>query len=50
MTLALGELVTFVVLAAVVGTIGVALGILFLAPRLSRLTERNDEEPRVGDD
>ena len=50
MTLDLGELFAFVALAAVVGTIGGALGILFLAPRLSRLAERNDEEPRVGDD
>ncbi len=50
MTVNLGELFAFIVLAAVIGTIGVALGILFLAPSLSRLAERNDEEPRVGDD
>ncbi len=50
MTLDIGELFAFAVLAAVIGTIGVAFGILFLAPRLSRLAERRDEEPRVGDD
>ncbi len=50
MTLNIGEILAFLVLTGVIGTIGVAFGILFLAPRLSRLAERNDEEPGAGDD
>ena len=50
MTIHVGELAFFLVLTAVVGTIGVALGIFFLAPRLSRHAERNDEEPGAGND
>jgi hypothetical protein len=49
-TVDVGELVAFLILTVVVGTIGVALGIFFLAPRLSRHAERNDEEPGAGHD
>lgn len=50
MTIDIGELGIFVLLVVAVGTIGVALGIFFLAPRLSRYAERNDEEPGAGHD
>jgi hypothetical protein len=46
----IGELVGFLLIAGVAGAIGIVVGILFLAPRLSRLAERKDEEPRDGDD
>ena len=46
----IGEIVAILVIAAVAGGIGIALGIFFLAPRISRLGERKDEEPRDGDD
>lgn len=50
MTVSLGELAGFLLLAAVIGTIGVATGIFFLAPRLSRLADRSDEEPGGRED
>ncbi len=46
----IGELIAFVVIAAIAGAIGIGFGIFFLAPRLSRLAEGKDEEPRDGDD
>ena len=46
----LGDLIAIVVIAAVAGGIGIGFGIFFVAPRLSRLAERRDEEPRDGDD
>jgi NADH:ubiquinone oxidoreductase subunit K len=46
----IGEVVALIVIAVVAGVIGIGLGIFFLAPRLSRLAERMDEEPRDGDD
>ena len=46
----MGDLVVVLVIVAVVGIVGVAFGIFFLAPRISRLTDRNDEEPGAGDD
>ncbi len=46
----IGEVVALVVIAVVAGVIGIGFGIFFLAPRLSRLAERMDEEPRDGDD
>jgi hypothetical protein len=49
-TFDVGELAAFLVLTAVIGSIGVAFGIFFLAPRLSRHAERNDEEPGAGPD
>jgi hypothetical protein len=46
----MGELLLFLLLAAVVGTAGVAFGILILAPRLTRHAERSDEDPGAGPD
>ena len=46
----MGDLVVVVVIAAIAGTVGVALGIFFLAPRITRLLDRQDEEPGAGDD
>lgn len=43
MTLGLPELLVFLGAAAVVGTIGVGLGIVVLAPRLTRLADRDDD-------
>ena len=39
----------FVVLVVVVAVVGVRLGML-LAPRIDRMTERNEEEPGGDDD
>ncbi len=50
MTVGLGEILAFLGFSAVVGTVGVALGIFFLAPRISRLLDQSDEEPDAGDD
>ena len=44
------ELVVFLAVAAAVVTAGVAFCIFFVAPRISRLADRNDEEPGDGDD
>jgi|GEM_PF-5636713 len=46
----IGELVGFVLIAGLAGVIGITFGIFFVAPRLSRLAARKDEEPRDGDD
>ena len=46
----IGEIVVILVIAAIAGGIGIGFGIFFVAPRLSRLAERKDEEPRDGDD
>jgi hypothetical protein len=50
MTDGIGELLALLVLAAVVGSLGIAFGIFFLAPRISRRLDRSDEEPGAGDD
>lgn len=50
MTFGLGEIAAFLAITAFVGLIGLGLGILFLAPRLSRLTNRADEDDGDGDD
>ena len=42
-------LAVFALAVVVVAVIGVRLGML-LAPRIDRLTERNEEEPRGDDD
>lgn len=42
-------LAVFIVTVGVVAVIGVRLGML-LAPRIDRLTERNEEEPGGDDD
>ena len=46
---ALIPLVVFVLIVVVVAVVGVRLGML-LAPRIDRLTERNEEEPGGDDD
>ena len=46
----IGEVVVLLLIAVIAGGIGIGLGIFFLAPRLSRLGERKDEESRDGDD
>ena len=46
---ALIHLVVFVLIVVVVAVVGVRLGML-LAPRIDRLTERNEEEPGGDDD
>ncbi len=50
MTWVLEQVVILVTLAAVIGTAAFGLGIFFLAPRLSRLIDRNDEDAGAGDD
>lgn len=50
MTPEVAEVVLVLVIAAVVGTVGVVLGIFFLAPRVSRHLDRSDEEPGAGND
>jgi hypothetical protein len=42
-------LVLFVLIVVVVAVVGVRLGML-LAPRIDRLTDRTEEEPRGDDD
>jgi hypothetical protein len=44
------DLVVFLGLVAVAATLGIGLGIFFLAPRISRLIDRNDKEPGARDD
>ena len=44
------DLVVFLVIVAVAGTVGIAFGIFFLAPRISRLIDHSDEEPGARDD
>lgn len=45
MTFALTDLLAILALAGVAAAIGVGLGIFFLAPRLSRLADHDDEDP-----
>jgi hypothetical protein len=46
----LGALVVVLGIAGIVGLFGVLVGIFFLAPRLARLADRMDEDPRDRDD
>ena len=46
----MGDLVVVLVIAAIAAIAGIAFGIFFLAPRISRLIDRSDEEPGAGDD
>lgn len=39
-------LVGILAIAAIVGLAGIAFGIFFLAPRIRRRNDRDDEEPR----
>lgn len=50
MTFGLTEVIVFLALAGVVAAIGVGLGIFFVAPRLSRMADRNDEDTGAGTD
>ncbi|MEO8208869.1 MAG: hypothetical protein ABI598_07515 [Chloroflexota bacterium] len=45
----LGDVLVFVGVAVVIGLLGAGFGIFFVAPRLSRLADRNDEEPGARD-
>jgi hypothetical protein len=45
----LSALFVFAVVVVVVAGVGIRLGML-LAPRIDRLTERGEEEPRADDD
>jgi hypothetical protein len=46
----IGDLALVVIIAALAGAAGIALGIVVLAPRLTRLLDRSDEEPGERDD
>lgn len=46
----MSDLVIVVVIALVAGFIGVGLGIFYVAPRISRLADRDDEDPGARDD
>ena len=46
----MNDLLFLVLIAGVAGTVGVALGIFFLAPRITRFLDRRDEDPGAGDD
>ena len=46
----MGDLIVFIAIVVVAGTVGVGLGIFFLAPRISRALDRSDEEPGGRDD
>ena len=50
MTIGVGELLALVAATAIIGTIGVAFGIFFLAPRITRRLDRTDEESGAGPD
>jgi hypothetical protein len=49
-TPSIGDLLVFVAIALVVGAVGIALGILVLAPRLIRLADRDEEPGDPADD
>ena len=44
------DLIVVLGIAALAGGVGIAFGIFFLAPRISRLIDRSDEEPGARDD
>ena len=46
----MADLIVVLAIAALAGLVGLGLGIFFLAPRLTRLTNRADEEPDAGPD
>lgn len=46
----MSDLVVFLLVAAMAASVGVAFGIVVVAPRLTRHAERSDEEPGVGSD
>lgn len=50
MTVGVGELLLFLGLALVVGGAGIALGMLVVAPRLTRQSDRDEEPGDRADD
>ncbi len=44
------DVLALVAIGLLAGAVGVAFGIFFVAPRLSRLADRADEEPSDRDD
>jgi hypothetical protein len=44
------DVIVVLAIAAVAGGLGIAFGILVLAPRISRALDRSDEEPGGRDD
>ena len=50
MTFGLLELALIIALALVAGAVGLSFGIFFLAPRLSRLADRSDEDTGAESD
>jgi len=46
----MSDLVIFLAIVALAATAGIAFGIFFLAPRISRALDRSDEEPGARDD
>lgn len=46
----MSDLVIVLAIAAVAGIGGIVFGMLFIAPRISRAVDRQDEEPGAGDD
>lgn len=46
----MGDLLVILVLGFVAGLLGVGLGIFYLAPRISRLADRAEEDPGARDD
>lgn len=46
----MGELLIVLAIALVAGFIGVGFGIFYVAPRISRLADRDDEDPGDRDD
>ena len=46
----MADVIVVLLIAAVAATVGIAFGIFFLAPRISRLLDRQDEEPGARDD
>jgi hypothetical protein len=46
----MNDVLVVVAIAAVAGIVGIGFGIFFLAPRITRRLDRNNEEPGAGDD
>ncbi|HEX9549621.1 MAG TPA: hypothetical protein VF971_00860 [Candidatus Limnocylindrales bacterium] len=44
------DVLVLLAIAAVAGIGGIVIGMLFIAPRISRALDRHDEEPGAGDD
>lgn len=44
------DVLVLLAIAAAAAIGGIAIGMLFIAPRISRALDRHDEEPGAGDD